>query len=235
MHQVLIFFFMLHDLASALLARHLVGIKRFLLIVAHLSLFGFLFPDLRKDFGEMALNLLLVILFLSPASKIFRMRLLLQLMGLRRELGIMMTYLATVHGVGYLLDPQWFALLIAPYLKVSLFAIDPALLFGGTAYLLTLPLLLTSNSLAQRSLGKNWKRLHRVVYVLLVVVLIHRFLIKVGGVGEAVQSALLLGGYILAKLLAWKNFIMPLQKTLDWVALRYQEYVVARQSVPPVV
>lgn len=143
----------------------------------------------------------------------------------------MMAYLATVHGLGYLFDPQWFDLLIAPYLKVSLFAIDPALLFGMTAYLLTLPLLLTSNALAQRSLGKYWKLLHRVVYVLFVVVLIHRFLIKVGGTEEAIQSALLLGGYVLAKLLAWKNFITPLQKAIDWVATRYREYTVARQSI----
>lgn len=231
MNRILPTAFRLHDFVSMFLARHLVGIKRFLLIVAHLSLFGFLFPDLRKDFGEIALVLLLVILFLSPVSKIFRMRLLLQLMGLRRELGIMMAYLATVHGLGYLFDPQWFDLLIAPYLKVSLFAIDPALLFGMTAYLLTLPLLLTSNALAQRSLGKYWKLLHRVVYVLFVVVLIHRFLIKVGGTEEAIQSALLLGGYVLAKLLAWKNFITPLQKAIDWVATRYREYTVARQSI----
>lgn len=230
MNQILSLGFWLHDWASAFLAKHLFGIKRGMLIVAHLALFGFLFPDLRKSFGEMAAYTLLLILFLSPVSKIFRTRLLLQLMGLRRELGILMAYLATVHGLGYILDPEWFDLLIAPYLKVSLFAINPALLFGATAYLLTLPLLLTSNSWAQRSLGKNWKRLHKIVYVLFVVVLMHRFLIKGGGTVEFIQLGVLLGSYVLAKLLAWKNFFAPLQKTIDWVALRYREYTLARQS-----
>lgn len=234
MNTVLSLGFFLHDWASTFLAKHLVLVKRTLLLVAHLALFGFFFPDLRKDFGELAFNLLFVILFLSPLSKIFRTRLLLQLMGLRRELGIMMGYLATVHGLGYLLDPQWFALLVAPQLELGLLALDPGLLLGFVTYLLTLPLLLTSNALAQRTLGPKWKMLHRIVYGVFFFALVHRFLMKGGLTGDLIQTWAILGGYVFVKILAWKNFLTPLQKINAFVAGRYGAYVAAHKpaSVP---
>lgn len=226
-----------HDVASAFLAKHLFLVKKSILIAAHLSLLGFFFPEMRKDFGELAGNLLIVILFLSPISKILRMRLLLQAMSLRRELGITMAYLATVHGVGFLLDPEWFALFIAPYWREDFFAIEPAYILGMGAYFLTLPLLLTSNNLAQRFLGSKWKLLHRLVYALFVLAIFHRFLIRGGAeIGEVLQVVLLLSSYVLAKILAWKNFLPTLQKSIDWVALQYKEYTIARkEAVPPVV
>lgn len=233
MNRFLFPIFFLHDTASSVVAKHLFLIKQLILIVAHLALLGFFFPDLRKDFGEMAANLLIVILFLSPLSKIFKTRLLLQLMGLRREMGIMMGYLATVHGLGYMLDPQWFDLLVAPALARGLFFVDPAILVGGAAYLLTLPLLFTSNTWAQRTLGgAKWKLLHRLVYLLFIFAIVHRYFMQGGLTGDMVEAILLLGGYIIAKLLAWRNFLPPLEKSIDWVALCYLEYTALRLKKP---
>ena len=233
--QLLVLCFFLHDGASNFLMQHLYGIKRFLLVVAHLSLFGFLLPDLRKDFGELAANLLIVILFLRPLSKIFRMRLLMQLMSLRRELGILMAYLATVHGIGYLLDPEWFSVFIAPYWRTDFLAIEPRLLFGMLAYTLTLPLLLTSNNLALKFLGgKKWKMLHRLVYLLFIAAASHRFLTKsifAYDMFALFEAALLLGSYALAKLLAWKNFLAPLRDAITYVALRYKGYILKQKSM----
>lgn len=218
--------FLFHDWASGFLAKHYIAIKRGVLIVAHLSLFGFFFPELRKDFGEMAANLLIIILFLSPLSKIFHTRILLQLMGLRREFGITMAYLATVHGVGFMLDPRWFELAIAPDLAKGVWAIHPAFLAGGAAYLLTLPLFLTSNNLAQRILGGKWKILHRLVYGALIFAVLHRFFISGGTAFEMMEAALLLSAYILVKVLAWKNFCSPLRSVIHWVASRYRTYII---------
>jgi sulfoxide reductase heme-binding subunit YedZ len=227
--------FDLHDFVSDFLARHLLSVKRTLLIAAHLSLFGFLFPDLRKDFGEMAANVLLVILFLSPLSRIFRMRLLAQMMGIRREIGILMAYLATVHGMGYILDPAWFSILIEPYWRTDFLSIEPRLLFGMLAYLLTIPLLLTSNDLALRFLGgKRWKMLHRLVYGLFFAAIFHRLLTKSAAgedMGALFQAIVLVSAYLLVKLLAWKNFIAPLRDMIAYVASRYKEYVLAKKAV----
>lgn len=230
MAALLEFFFRCHDLASTLLAKHLFTIKKLILIVAHLSLFGFFFPDVRKDFGEIAFYLLFALLFLSPLSKIFRMRLLLQAMSLRRELGIAMAYLATVHGLGYLLDPEWFALLVAPALAESLWSVDSGLLAGATTYLLTLPLLFTSNAWAQRSLGRHWKTLHRVVYAVLALALLHRSFMTGGETAQFIEALLLLWSYLFVKALAWRNFLPPLRSLIDLVALRYLAYVTVRQN-----
>lgn len=224
--------FRAHDLVSAFLSRRLIWIKRTMLMVAHASLFGFFFPELRRDFGEMAANVLVVILFLSPLAKISGARFLTQLMGLRREMGIAMGYLATVHGLGYLLDREWFALVIAPVWP-DIFSILPAMLWGMIAYTLTLPLLLTSNTFATRWLGGiRWKRLHRLAYVLFVAVLIHRFLVRGGDARAFAEMSLLGGTYVFLKLLAWKNFLPPLAHAIDSIAGKYREYQGQRRNGP---
>ncbi len=223
----------LHDLASGFLVRHVFSVKRGILVVAHVSLFGFLFPEMRKEFGELAANLLIIILFISPLSKIFRIRLFLQLMMLRRELGIMMGYLATVHGVGYLIDPDWYVFIVAPMLTGNIWGEDPRYVFGLLAYVLTLPLLLTSNALAQKYLGPKWKMLHRTVYLMFAFAIIHRFLIKGAPAFVIFEIIVLLGSYGLAKVLAWKNFLPPLVTAIRLIAEDYRRYK-APPSVAPV-
>ncbi|MEI8097137.1 MAG: ferric reductase-like transmembrane domain-containing protein, partial [Candidatus Moraniibacteriota bacterium] len=135
--------FQIHDFASNFITENFILIKRSILIVSYLSLFWIFFPEMRKDFGNFAETMLLGILFLSPLSKIFRMRLLAQLMGLRRELGILMGCFALVHGVAYFVDPVSFSLNIAPYLNSQFFSMDPLFYFGIVALIVTIPLLLT--------------------------------------------------------------------------------------------
>lgn len=50
------------------------------------------------------------------------------------------------------------------------------LLFGLAGFLLLIPLALTSNNKSIRLLGRNWRRLHRSVYLILVVVVAHYWL-----------------------------------------------------------
>lgn len=219
----------LHDTVSDFLVKHVFSVKKGILILAHLSLFGFFFPELRKDFGEAAANLLIFILFLSPLSKIFRMRVLLQLMTLRRELGIMMGYLATVHGVGYLIDPDWFEYIILPMLVGNFWGDDPRYVFGIFAYALTLPLLFTSNALSQRLLGPKWKLLHRTVYIMFAFAILHRFVVKDMTPMALFQMFVLVSAYASAKLLAWRNILPPLVEVIRLVAEDY------RQSKAPAV
>lgn len=218
------FAYRLHDTASDFLAKHVFTVKKGILILAHLSLFGFFFPELRKEFGELAANLLIAILFLSPLSKIFRMRLLLQGMMLRRELGIMMGYLATVHGIGYLIDPDWFEYIVVPILAGNFWGEDPRYIFGILAYGLTLPLLFTSNALSQRLLGPKWKLLHRTVYLMFVFAILHRFIVKEMTPVALIEAGILIGAYAGAKLLAWKNFLPPLAEAIRLVSEDYRRF-----------
>jgi DMSO/TMAO reductase YedYZ heme-binding membrane subunit len=225
MTSILFFIFRLHDFAASWFAQHFRSIKIGLLLIAHLSLFGFFFPELRKTFGELAGNLLIGILFISPISKIVRVRFFLQIMSIRRELGILMAYLATVHAVGYLMDPAWAQGEIFPHYTEW----QNGYLFGILAYMLTLPLLLTSNTLAQKYLGGTlWKRVHRVVYLMFIFAVLHRFFITTGGNGTVgfafIEAGVLIGSYGLLKILAWRNFIAPLRLTIEWVERKHSEY-----------
>lgn len=49
----------------------------------------------------------------------------------------------------------------------------PYITLGFSAFLLLLPLALTSNQAMLRRLGRNWKRLHQLVYAILVLALLH--------------------------------------------------------------
>ncbi len=223
-------FFSVHDFLSSLLAKHVIFAKRTLLIIAHLGLFGILFPGLYRNFGQLAFFLLLGLLFLSPLSRMTRMPLLLQLMGFRREIGIMMAYFAIVHGLGYLLDPLWFSLYVEPFLQGRILSIEPRYLFGFVAYLLTLPLLMTSNRWAQQLLGvPRWKHLHRLVYGLFIFVVLHYFLIRGRyRVSDLLQAVTLLSVYGAVKLLAWRNFLSPLADIMAVIGKRYRAYKTER-------
>ncbi len=227
--KLLLLGFRLHSVLFTWLSRHIRTVKTVILIVAHASLIGLFFPEMRTEFGEMSLNILIVILFLSPAAAITRMPLLLVTMGFRRELGILVGYLAMVHGLGYFIDPVSFALSIAPYLPGDILSIDPILLLGIAALVLLFPLLLTSNAFALRTLGGvRWKRLHTLVYPMFVLVVLHRFMASgglSGGMAEVGEVILLLGGYSLLKFLAWKpESFLFLRRILSSIGERYRRY-----------
>lgn len=216
--------FRVHNFACDVLIRHLSWIKRALLVVAFGSFLGVGFPELRKDFGELSLNILLGLLFLSPLSRIFRVRLLLIAMGLRREFGILMGCFALVHALGYLRDPIWIDWFIIPYLN-DIFGMDRRFLYGFIALGLTLPVLFTSNTLSQRVLGRNWKRLHRLVYPLLLFTLLHKF-VRTGSTDfmGIIEASAVFAAYLTTKLLAWKNFLPPLRAAIGYVSARYSVY-----------
>ena len=210
-----------NDWAVSFLRRNYRQIKTAILLVAHASLLGFFFPEVRNGFGEWARNILILILFLSPIARIFPIAIFQLLLGMRRELGILFAYLATVHGVGYLIDPLWFPLPISAYLS-SPFQMGYALLAGVAAYVLTLPLLVTSNSLSIRLLRKKWMILHRIVYAVFVFGMIHAFAVRnPSGIGDAL---LVISLYIALKLLARNPRIAPVSSIREFVGKCYEQF-----------
>lgn len=232
----LTFAFRGHDIGADLLGRWYGSVKWSILILAHLSLLVLLIPELavfRKSAGELAANLLIALLFLSPLSVIFQMRLLSLGMGLRREIGILMGYLAVVHGVGYMSDPHFFTFFIAEHLGTEIISMDTSILVGLIGLLLTLPLLITSNRFSMQHLGgKNWKRLHRLVYPAFLFIVLHRFF-RVGGswqeVGPLIEAGILIGSYAWLKYLAAKPAAWPwFRRIISLTGMRYTAY---RQTV----
>jgi sulfoxide reductase heme-binding subunit YedZ len=114
--------------------------------------------------GKWALRLLLLSLAVTPLRKLIS-----SVAPQRRTLGLLAFFYACLHLTTYLT----FELEFDPSeLRTSL--IDrPYITAGFTAFVLLLPLALTSTRRAQKRLGRRWQRLHRLVYVALVAAIVH--------------------------------------------------------------
>lgn len=110
--------------------------------------------------GDWALRMLLITLAVTPVRKLTGLHL---LMRVRRMLGLFCFFYALLHFSTYAildasLDPRYIAedVLERPYITV-----------GFTAFCLLIPLAVTStNAMVRRLGGNNWRRLHRFVYVI---------------------------------------------------------------------
>jgi len=116
--------------------------------------------------GRVALVLLLLSLACTPVYILFRFK---PALKLRRPLGLYAFLYAGLHlltfvGLDYGFD---FSLIVPEILEKRFVQV------GILAFLLLLPLAITSTRGWMRRLGKNWKRLHRLVYLAAVAVVIH--------------------------------------------------------------
>ena len=116
--------------------------------------------------GKSALVLLVLALACTPLNTVFELK---RVVGLRKSLGLYAFLYATLHfltfvGLDYQFDPS--------LLKEAIFKKRYALV-GFAAFLSLLPLAITSTRGWMRRLGKNWKRLHRLIYLAALLVIIH--------------------------------------------------------------
>jgi sulfoxide reductase heme-binding subunit YedZ len=139
---------------------------------------------LERRTGHHAIVLLILSLACTPLNTLFKWR---ELLKRRRALGLYAFMYATIHVLIYLdLD---FGLAWSFILKN--FTQDPRLVVGLTAFLLLIPLASTSFDIWKKRLGKNWKRLHKVVYAIVPLAVLHYAWNKKGNIftaqGDIVQ------------------------------------------------
>ncbi len=119
---------------------------------------------LERELGLVTLQLLVATLAITP----LRRHLGINLIRFRRALGLLAFAYVSLHlAVWLLLDIQDAARIWADIVK------RPFVTVGFTAFLLMLPLALTSNDLSQRRLGPRWRRLHRLTYAVVVLGAVH--------------------------------------------------------------
>jgi sulfoxide reductase heme-binding subunit YedZ len=124
--------------------------------------------EVLETFGITALNLLLITLTITPLRRLTGRN---WLIALRRSLGLLAFAYALLHALTYIaLDQRlnWPGLLVdvteRPYITV-----------GFLALVLLVPLAVTSTNGMQRRLGRRWLTLHRSVYVIAVLGVLHFF------------------------------------------------------------
>jgi len=119
---------------------------------------------LERELGEVALQLLVLGLCITPLRRFLG----LNLIRFRRAIGLLaFTYVGLHLLVWLVLDVQipaqiWADIVKRPYVTV-----------GFTAFLLMIPLALTSNDRSLRRLGPRWRQLHKLTYGVVVLGAVH--------------------------------------------------------------
>jgi sulfoxide reductase heme-binding subunit YedZ len=148
--------------------------------------------ELALETGEWSIRFLLLALAMTPLRHLSgRM----EFAQRRRMVGLFALFYASVHflvWVIFLLGLRWGAILEEVVER-------PYITIGFSSFLILIVLGATSPRIMVRKLGKNWRRLHRLVYVAGVLAIIHLVWIVRTDLSEA-----LLYGAILAGLLGWR-------------------------------
>jgi sulfoxide reductase heme-binding subunit YedZ len=116
--------------------------------------------------GNTSLNLLMIIIAIPLVAKLAPLRLLILF---RRMLGLFAFFYTTTHLMVYVFIDRTFSILSF----TSDFYERPYIIAGLSAFLMLIPMAVTSTRLAQLKLGIKWKKIHRLIYPSLFAALIH--------------------------------------------------------------
>lgn len=121
---------------------------------------------IERSTGTWALICLMVALAMTPVRLISGISWPIQL---RRMAGLFMFFYACLHFATYLWLDHWFN-----WNEISKHIIEhPYVLVGFSAFVLSIPLALTSNNAMMRFLGARWKRLHYSAYLIAILGVLH--------------------------------------------------------------
>ena len=142
--------------------------------------------------GEWALRFLLITLAIVPLRRVTGWS---ALQRFRRQLGLFAFFYATLHFVTWLWLDQGLAItnIAADIVK------RPFITVGFLAWLLLVPLVLTSTRGMLRRLGRRWQQLHRAVYLVAVLAVLHYLWLIKADLLEPLLYAGLLGVLLLLR------------------------------------
>ena len=134
-----------------------------LYVISYQIIFNQLGPEpvdrIINHFGEWTLIFILLTLSMTPLKKITKS---VEWIKFRRMLGLFTFFYASIHMLSYVgLDYRFdFEPLINDVLKKKFIFI------GFSAWLLLIPLSITSSERMVRLLKQNWKKIHRLIYII---------------------------------------------------------------------
>lgn len=141
--------------------------------------------ELTRETGEWTLRLLLITLCMTPLRRITSWRWPLRV---RRMLGLFAFFYVCVHLATYIWLDQFFdwSEILRDIYKRRFITV------GMLAFVLLLPLALTSTNAMMKRLGRNWTRLHQLVYVIPALGVLHFWWLVKADVREPLVYAVLL-------------------------------------------
>lgn len=122
--------------------------------------------DLEQRTGRHAITLLVLSLACTPLNTLFKWS---EVLKRRRALGLYAFMYATIHILIFInLDYG-----LAWSLIVQTVFEKPYIVVGLISFLMLIPLAVTSFDIWKRRLGKNWKRLHQIIYWIAPLAVLH--------------------------------------------------------------
>lgn len=179
-----------------------------LLVLGSTLFSGGLGPDpgqtITESLGLAAFQLLLATLCMTPLKRWTGWG---GWLRIRRMLGLFAFFYATLHILAFL------QFIVGWYDLWATFTKRPYVVAGGIAFLLLVPLAATSTKVMMQRLGSRWKRLHRLIYLAVVVAWIHFVWQARSDVGEMVGYGLVLA-FLLGLRCYWSGWssLVPLKK-----------------------
>lgn len=142
---------------------------------------------LQHSTGDWTLRFLIFTLCITPFRKVFQLP---ELIRFRRMLGLFAFFYVCLHFLTYLGPDQSFdfSAMLKDVVK------RPFITVGFAAFVLLIPLALTSTGgMIRRLGGKNWQRLHRVIYVCAILGVIHYYWLVKSDVRKPLMYAFFVG------------------------------------------
>ncbi|HDY86338.1 MAG TPA: sulfoxide reductase heme-binding subunit YedZ [Methylophaga aminisulfidivorans] len=149
---------------------------------------------LTRSSGLWALRFLLLTLFITPLRWLTGVNKLIQL---RRMIGLYAFFYALIHMLLYLgldqlfdIGDIWKDILKRPFITI-----------GFISFLMLLPLVATStNKMMKRIGGKNWKRLHKLTYLVAAASCLHFLMLVKADIREPIIYIVILAGLFIVRL-----------------------------------
>ncbi len=198
---------------SSLSQRRVLQLRNLLFVLALLPLvrlvaFGFLdrlganpIEFITRNTGDWALYFLCITLAVTPLRKLTRWN---WLVRLRRMLGLYAFFYVTLHftiffWLDHFFDVQemWADIVKRPFITI-----------GVLAFVLLIPLAVTStNAMVRRLGGKRWQWLHRLTYVIVPLGVLHFWWVKAGKnlLAQPILFSVIVGLLLLTRVLSEKN------------------------------
>ncbi len=146
--------------------------------------------------GDWTLIFLLITLSITPLRKLTRQY---WLISWRRMLGLYAFFYGTLHLMTYV----WLDKFFDVHEMLKDIAKRKFITAGMTAFVLMLPLALTSTKWAIRKLGKRWQMLHRLVYFSAAAGVIHYIWLVKADLKKPLEYAAVLGVLLLYRFIMW--------------------------------
>jgi len=128
---------------------------------------------LTRSSGTWTLVMLALTLSMTPLHRLFSWT---QPIAWRRTLGLSCFFYACVHALCW----AWFEQGLEPLEMLADLGTRPFIAFGMFAFAILCALALSSNRSAKRKLAKRWKTLHRGIYAVALLVVVHYLWHKAG-------------------------------------------------------